>query len=337
MMQPAPRLLHGSPSPAHVVRQRAQPSWDFTDHPKCQPVSQQVAPHANLIRQIRSSRAAGFSTMRLIRIGPKLEISLDPDLDHGSVPDYAILSHTWGLPVEELRFQDLREKAVLTFEDLRKSRPLSKPGIDKLIFCARQAHDDGIRHIWIDTCCINKFDKQENAKAVKDMFRWYQKAKKCYVYLSDVPKVAFAKSRWFTRGWTLQELLAPKTVEFFSCTGDYLGNKETLLDDLHRITGIPTEALGGQLPLSEFSVSERFGWGVRRVTTREEDQVYCLLGIFEVNLDMSLQGLDGAYANLLDAIDTSTQPHCKWSQALITPYSLLEPQGSRLWRRCRGR
>ncbi|KAH8702846.1 hypothetical protein GQ44DRAFT_717213 [Phaeosphaeriaceae sp. PMI808] len=143
------------------------------------------------------------------------------------------------------------------------------------------------------------------------MFRWYQRASKCYVYLSDVEvpdeaidvqafritwEDAFRRSRWFTRGWTLQELLAPATVEFFSNSGKRLGSKISLEQEVHEITKIPIEALRGQR-LSKFSVEERMAWAANRKTTLKEDRVYCLLGIFGVFLPL-IYGEGEEYASL---------------------------------------
>jgi hypothetical protein len=145
------------------------------------------------------------------------------------------------------------------------------------------------------------------------MFRWYQRASKCYVYLSDVQvsgevidaqafqiawAEAFRRSRWFTRGWTLQELLAPApaNIEFFSKDGKRLGSRMSLEQEIHEITKIPIRALRGQ-SLVEFSVEERIGWAANRITTFKEDKVYCLLGIFRVFLPL-MYGEGEAYATL---------------------------------------
>jgi hypothetical protein len=146
------------------------------------------------------------------------------------------------------------------------------------------------------------------------MFRWYQNAAKCYVYLSDVSigkdsapsdflwEPAFRKSRWFTRGWTLQELLAPRSVEFFSREGKRLGNKYSLEQQIHEITGIAVKALHGHL--SQFSNDDRRIWAAKRETTIEEDQVYCLLGIFDVYLPLIYgEGKEHASRRLQDEID----------------------------------
>lgn len=195
---------------------------------------------------------------------------------HDNIPDYATLSHKW-----------LDDE--VTFEDFAKHTAKDKPGYAKLQFCANQARRDSLRHFWIDTCCINRSSDAELTESINSMFRWYSNAKTCYVYLHDVPsasngwEVVFAKSVWFTRGWTLQELLAPRLVEFFACDGHRLGDKKSLNEQIREITGIPISALLGQR-LSSFNVNERMQWAATRGTTREEDSAYCLLGIFEVSM-----------------------------------------------------
>src|SRR5881275_701533 len=148
----------------------------------------------------------------------------------------------------------------------------SKAGYNKIRFCGEQARRDGLRYFWVDTCCIDKSNNNELSEAINSMFRWYRDAAKCYVYLSDVSQPAldandefnlrpwesdFRKSRWFTRGWTLQELLGPGSVEFFSQERRRLGDKSSLEQLIHEITGIPNSALQG-VPLSQFSVKDRF-------------------------------------------------------------------------------
>jgi len=181
-------------------------------------------------------------------------------------------------------------------KDLEKEK---KGGWEKIRFCARQAKLDGLEHFWVDTCCIDKANHTELSEAINSMFRWYQKADKCYVYLPDVQnkssaedsrpssqwKTAFRASRWFTRGWTLQELVAPGSVEFFSTDGARLGDKESLKQTIHEVTGIPIEALSGS-DMSKFDVSERFSWAKSRQTMREEDGAYCLLGIVGCHLPL---------------------------------------------------
>jgi hypothetical protein len=145
------------------------------------------------------------------------------------IPRYAILSYTWGL--EEV-----------TFKDITEGNRTSKTGFDKIRFCGEQARHDRLQYFWVDTCCIDKSSSTELTEAINSMFRWYRNAAKCYVYLSDVSisdhdqadpslqswQSAFRKSRWFTRGWILQELITPLSVEFFYSNGERIGNKKSL-------------------------------------------------------------------------------------------------------------
>jgi len=215
--------------------------------------------------------------MRLLERNSTGEFSLQ-DFADDDVPRYAILSHTWGAETEEVSFKDLME-----------GTGKGKLGYDKIRFCAEQASRDGLQYFWVDSCCIDKSNNNELTTAINSMFRWYHDATRCYVYLSDVSTVdrdqkwepAFRASRWFTRGWTLQELLAPSSVEFFSRECKRLGDKQSLERLVHEITKIPLQALQGVDP-SCFGVDERFSWAKNRETTRKEDQVYSLLGIFNV-------------------------------------------------------
>jgi hypothetical protein len=158
------------------------------------------------------------------------------------------------------------------------------------------------------------------------MFRWYRDAARCYVYLSDLLASdydkdsqrcelawdsAFRASRWFTRGWTLQELLAPALVEFLKdCRR--LGDKRSLERQVHEITGIAIPALQGTA-ISQFDVEEKFKWAERRQTTREEDWAYCLLGIFGVFMPLlygegktnAVRRLRKEISNAIDRDDTT--------------------------------
>jgi hypothetical protein len=167
----------------------------------------------------------------------------------------------------------------------------------------------------VDTCCINKSNPVELQEAINSMFRWYQNATKCYVYLSDVSTAkqrvdnectwerTFRESRWFTRGWTLQELLAPTSVEFFSRERKKLGDKQALRKQLRTITGIHNAALEGA-PLSQFSDKERFSWIHSRQTKDEEDKAYSLLGIFNVEMPLRYgEGSANAFRRLEEEID----------------------------------
>ncbi|KAF2626317.1 HET-domain-containing protein [Macroventuria anomochaeta] len=246
--------------------------------------------------------------MRLLYTANDGRLSWTDDLVGNQIPPYAILSHTWD--GQEVAFKDLQNHKDIEGVDAKL-----KGGYQKIFFCAEQAKRDGLDHFWVDTCCIDKSNNTELSEAINSMFRWYQNAKKCYVYLSDVEnntlndegESKFKRSRWFTRGWTLQELLAPKLVEFFSKEGARLGDKESLKHIVQDVTGIPVDALAGS-DLSEFDVAERFSWAGKRQTTREEDGAYCLLGIFGIYMSLIYgEGKDNAIKRLQKKIQEATE------------------------------
>ncbi|KAK0735299.1 hypothetical protein B0T26DRAFT_798898 [Lasiosphaeria miniovina] len=243
--------------------------------------------------------------MRLLERGDTGELHLTNPIPNDAIPEiprYAILSHTWG-------------DEEVSFEDMADGTAKKKAGYAKMQFCGDQAWLDGLKYFWVDTCCINKSDKVELEHALNSMFRWYREAAKCYVYLADVPakehsansngslELAFQKCRWFTRGWTLQELIAPTIIEFYSKERERLGDKKSLEEELHAITGIPLKALQGS-PLSDFSVPERMTWMDKRDTKYEEDKVYALFGIFDVHIPVIYgEGLQKALKRLRDKIN----------------------------------
>jgi len=225
--------------------------------------------------------------MRLLHFNNDGKFSLTEFFNN--IPKYAILSHTWGPDTEEV-----------TYRDLIDSTGKNKVGYEKIRFCGEQAKRDGWQYFWVDTCCIDKSNAVELQEAINSMFLWYQNAVKYYVYLSDVStkkrkasdscteytwELAFRSSKWFTRGWTLQELIAPALVEFFSKDQELLGDKRSLERQIHDITGIAVLALRGA-PLSQFDVEERLSWAEDRHTTREEDKAYSLFGIFDIQISL---------------------------------------------------
>lgn len=210
-----------------------------------------------------------------------------------NIPDYVALSHTWAEDNgQEISYQDVELSSQE--HDLKH-----KLGWKKLRFCQQQAETDGIRYLWIDTCCIDKKNGVEVAASINSMFRWYKRARKCYVYLSDVStrvgevdeareaawKYQFRHSHWWKRGWTLQELIAPTIVEFYSSEGVRLGDKASLERMINDITGIASSALRGHA-LNAISVEERMLWAKSRKTKLEEDEIYSLLGIFDVSMSL---------------------------------------------------
>ncbi|KAJ0116662.1 WD40 repeat-like protein [Diaporthe amygdali] len=257
--------------------------------------------------------------MRLLKRNAAGEIYLTRDLLNDDIPRYAILSHTWGS--DEVLFQDLKD-----------GTGKNKIGHDKIRFCVDQAWNDGLYFCWVDTCCIDKSNSVELQEAINSMFYWYQKAAKCYVYLADVSTptmdaadnsswaLAFQRSRWFKRGWTLQELLAPRSVEFFSREGKLLGDKTTLEQKIHEVTGISTQALQ-RAPLYEFSVEERLSWAKSRQTTRKEDRAYSLLGMFDIHMSLIYgEGEEHAFKRLrkkIDQLSNNTRPTQSLTQTSV--------------------
>ncbi|KAJ9493296.1 hypothetical protein H2202_011245 [Exophiala xenobiotica] len=185
--------------------------------------------------------------MRLLERKPNGDVVFQ-EFSREDVPAYAILSHTWS--------RDNNEE--ISFHDVEANTGKGKAGWKKIEFCADKASADGPRYFWIDTCCIDKRNNTELCQAINSICI----ATRC----QDTPQLGtfpwettFKKSRWFTRGWTLQELLAPTQVDLFSLEGERLGSKLTLEDLIHDITGIPHAALRGA-PLETFSRGERMSW-----------------------------------------------------------------------------
>jgi len=264
--------------------------------------------------------------MRLLYREDTGRIGLTEDL-YRDIPRYAILSHTW-------------EDEEVTFQDINDGTAQQRSGYNKIQFCSDQASRDGLSYFWVDTCCIDKSNSTELTEAINNMFRWYRNAARCYVYLTDVSipnpmtpesslqtrqdliapptaratqparpswEPAFRSSRWFTRGWTLQELLAPASVEFFSSDGVRLGDKASLEQQICDVTRIPTAALRGSVP-STFGVSERMAWMEHRDTTREEDKAYALLGLFDVQMPLIYgEGRRHASRRLQEEVDWATK------------------------------
>jgi hypothetical protein len=213
------------------------------------------------------------------------------------IPLYAILSHTWG--DEEVSFQDIQ-----------RPEAREKKGYNKIRLCCDQASRDGFEYAWVDTCCIDKTSSAELSEAINSMYKWYQQAEVCYVYLSDVvgcyapelPDSMFRKSRWFTRGWTLQELIAPSTVLFFDMAWKEIGSKHSLGFIISEVTMIPLQVLSGHMSLGSFSVGQRMSWASRRQTTRVEDLSYSLMGLFQINMPLLYGESEDAFQRLQEVI-----------------------------------
>lgn len=230
------------------------------------------------------------------------------------VPPYAILSHRW--------YED-----EPSFKDVQKKRCNRKKGYSKVELCCKQARLHGYQYVWIDTCCIDKRSSAELSEAINSMYRWYANAAVCYVYLFDVTTGSdeWIESHWFTRGWTLQELLAPRKVEFYDSSWGHLGDKLHNAEKIGRCTGIPSKALNDFRP-ADFLIAQRMSWAADRITTRPEDRAYCLLGIFDVNMPLLYgEGRGKAFYRLQEEImKTSTDPTIfAWSRLPDPAFGML--------------
>lgn len=274
--------------------------------------------------------------MRLLNVKTR---QLEEHFDE-SIPPYAILSHTWG--EDEVLYSHIKDSGY-------------KGGSAKIDGCCAQAVVDGLDYVWIDTCCIDKTSSAELSEAINSMFTWYRDSVICYAYLVDVPYAnnhggdipsmipgsggpglpsmpsdethfddvprthsAFAKSRWFTRSWTLQELLAPENVVFFTSSWSPIGRKlpvrgfqrytaknliERELWELPAITGILSECLDvSSGAFDRASLAQKMSWAAGRKSTRREDRAYSLMGLFGVNMPMLYGEGDKAFIRLQEEI-----------------------------------
>jgi hypothetical protein len=194
---------------------------------------------------------------------------------YSDVPSYAVLSHRW------------QKDEEVSFGGLEEPHPYSnRAGYKKIKdFCA-EAQKRRLAYVWVDTCCIDKKSSAELSEAINSMYTYYNRAKICYAYLYDVVSMRdFRQSSWFTRGWTLQELLAPPKLHFFNHLWKPIGSRRRLAPKIGRVTGIPVSALQ-HLNLAGYCVAEKLSWSAQRQTTREEDRAYCLLGLFQINMPL---------------------------------------------------
>ncbi|KAK8075443.1 hypothetical protein PG997_010106 [Apiospora hydei] len=283
--------------------------------------------------------------MRLIAVDSFVIKSVYGDV----TPSYAILSHTWG--PEEVTLQDMQAEFGGADGDQdpadvpSKGRASRKEGFRKIKYTCEQAARDGLKWAWLDTCCIDKTSSAELSEAINSMYRWYNKARVCYAYLADAtldgkttsqqnlplpesgssPGTASATyqairaSRWITRGWTLQELLAPRDVIFYDAQWNEIGNRNTTLrKTLARVTGIDRKCLmsGDHARLADYSIATRMSWASRRSCTRTEDVAYCLMGIFDINMPMLYGEGKKAFLRLQEEILKETEDHSLFAWAV---------------------
>ena len=217
------------------------------------------------------------------------ELELDK-LEYG----YSILSHRWMFGDGEIMFAD-----VLSMDSDVKA----KAGYPKFAGACTLAKKLNYDFLWIDTCCINRTDSVELGEAINSMYRWYARAKLCIVYLQDVDSLGhIPESNWFTRGWTLQELIAPRTIHFYNRAWTLLGDKANLSSVLAKRTGIPADVLNNKRPAQAYSLAQRMSWAAKRATTRVEDRAYSLMGLFNVNMPMIYGEREQAFIRLQEQI-----------------------------------
>ena len=233
-----------------------------------------------------------------------------------STPRYAILSHRW--ETEEIEFERMR---TLKPSSLRNpSFPFIPPSLRasaaKIRGACAIAQQQRIGYIWIDTCCIERTQSEPLAIALNSMFKWYQNAEVCYTFLNDVTyfnsndKVFMSDrsdrrgqaSEWFGRGWTLQELLAPRKMQFYDKRWKFMGTRNEHAMLIDKITGIGLEFLTGKRPLSDASCAMKMSWMAGRVTMQVEDVAYSLLGIFGIHMVPAYGEGTRAFRRLQDAI-----------------------------------
>jgi len=306
------------------------------------------------------------NSMRLIDVHT-LEITSFSD---NNVPEYAILSHTWG--ATEVTYQEMslitRMRSLSTtfdsqatettqeannssvgahptfmlaaiellvrgnwspgssLPDLSEEGLMKREGYGKIVYSARKAKELGYSWIWCDTCCIDKTSSSELQESINSMFRWYKDSAVCLVYLNDVQPIntdevifdtqvthsaasnAFTKCRWASRGWTLQELVAPTSVRFYYQDWSLMGDKREFVEELSSATGIPIFVLENG-DVSEISLAERMSWASERTTTRVEDIAYCLLGIFDIQMPLLYGEGEKAFVRLQEEILKTTDDY----------------------------
>ena len=210
--------------------------------------------------------------------------------------DYAILSHRW-IDDTEISYDEMDDLANMKKGERDEIR--GRAGYKKILDTCRQAQKDGYKWVWVDTCCIDKRSSAELSEAINSMYRWYRNAKACYAYLHDVGGSSFPTAKdnkryptsngwpeWFSRGWTLQEMIAPSDVQFFNKNWQPVGNKVMLAKTLKKITRVPEHTLTDGLDERRPCVAQIISWAANRTTTRVEDRAYSLMGLLDVNMPM---------------------------------------------------
>ena len=247
-----------------------------------------------------------IGTMRLLDTHTGLFCSVTQEIQK---TPYAILSHVWakkedprlsGAPfIDEQSYEDVC-KIQKDHKDELDSDPNAilvhlTPKIQRFCEVAREA---GYDYGWVDTCCIDQTSSAELSEAINSMYNWYRHSSVCYVFLHDVhkfPSEQRLQSVWFFRGWTLQELIAPSIVIFYTSDWNPIGSKHTLSGLIEKACNVDREVLTFEKSLDKVCVARRMSWAAPRKTSRDEDHAYSLMGLFGVNMP-TMYGEDGTRA-----------------------------------------
>ena len=233
---------------------------------------------------------------RLFHLGRRLERRTKVlEFRDDETTNYAILSHRWIDPTE-VDYEEMVDLAKMDRQEQDEIR--GRLGYKKIVDTCKRAKKDGYEWVWVDTCCIDKRSSAELSEAINSMYRWYANAKICYAYLHDVDGSFPAEGdngrypesngwpKWFSRGWTLQEMIAPRNLQFFNKNWQPIGDKKALAEDLQQITKVPQHILTGGLEGNRPCVAQIISWAAYRTTTRVEDRAYSLMGLLDVNMPM---------------------------------------------------
>ncbi|KAJ3576040.1 hypothetical protein NPX13_g3824 [Xylaria arbuscula] len=265
--------------------------------------------------------------MRLINVQ-----TLELEEFHHNIPSYAILSHTWGR--NEVTFQDyllVTEPYPDPNTHARVKSIQDRPAFDKIMGACRRAREDNLGYLWCDTNCIDKRSSAELSEAINSMYAWYHNSAVCYVYLSDVKTFSFGsnegekefrKSLWFTRGWTLQELLALEKVLFFNMWWQLIAPRQDLAHIILGITRIHKGALLDRNKIRNYSIAQRMSWAANRQTSRQEDIAYCLLGIFDINMPLLYGEGPKAFIRLQEEIIKASDDQSIFAWDFVDAHSL---------------
>ncbi|KAF2723568.1 hypothetical protein K431DRAFT_243099, partial [Polychaeton citri CBS 116435] len=208
------------------------------------------------------------------------------EFEGDGLPEYVILSHRWAGTEDEVSYVDFVKR-------LARDPPGWKEGTSgwrKIVKFCELARNEGYSWAWVDTCCINKRYSGELEEAIRSMFNWYRDAGVCYAYLHDITGDGWLDSEWWTRGWTLQELIAPSNVMFYDRDWTRIGSKkdENWAALIESRFSIPQHISENTTPNSfmQCSIARRMSWAAGRRTRQVEDRAYSLLGIFNISMPL---------------------------------------------------